>query len=136
MINGEVLRFLRTPLPGLSAVTVFDLDAGRARSFADAYASRYPELNVEVADSLGGHARRAPAGVAGVPGGHPAPDASHCLPGTLVLHLPPRAVLASTNIVDYADHVCRTSTSLHLAVARLLRRRAAEQGVAIELAEF
>ncbi|MFG1678317.1 2,3-diaminopropionate biosynthesis protein SbnB [Micromonospora sp. NPDC049282] len=185
VINGEVLRFLRTTLPGLTAVTVFDLDAGRARSFAEASAARYPTLTVEVAESAAAALRAHRLVSLATTAGTPHLDAAYCPPGTLVLHLSlrdlsPATVLASTNIVDDADHVCRASTSLHLAeqevghrdfvtaslgsllsgapyrrpddgltvfspfglgildlaVARLVRRRAADQGVGTTLADF
>ncbi|AEV85016.1 ornithine cyclodeaminase [Actinoplanes sp. SE50] len=116
VINAAVLRFLRTTLPELSTVTVFDLDDGRARSFAD----RITGLKVEVAPSieaaLGAHRLVSLATTAA----RPHLDTDHCRPGAVLLHLslrdlPVPAVLASSNIVDDADHVCRASTSLHLA---------------------
>jgi 2,3-diaminopropionate biosynthesis protein SbnB len=186
VINREVLRLLRTTLPALAAVTVFDLDPARARALAEECATRHPDLKVEVAPgigaALGAHRLVSLATTASTP--HL--DTGPCLPGTLILHLSlrdltPQTVLSSTNIVDDADHVCRASTSLHLAeqevgdrdfiasslgalllagvpyrrdeagltvfspfglgvldlaVARLVRRRAAALGVGAEFADF
>ncbi|MET8150674.1 2,3-diaminopropionate biosynthesis protein SbnB [Actinoplanes sp. NPDC049668] len=120
VINGEVLRLLRTTLPELGAVTVFDLDRQRARAFAAECATRHPDLKVDVAPgieaALGAHRLVSLATTASTP--HL--DDRHCRPGSLLLHLSlrdltPQTVLTSTNIVDDADHVCRASTSLHLA---------------------
>ena len=120
VINRTVLRFLRTTLPGLGEVTVFDLDPARARAFADECARLYPDLKVAVApgveDALGTHRLISLATTASAP--HL--DTRHCRAGTLLLHLSlrdltPQTVLTGTNIVDDADHVCRASTSLHLA---------------------
>ncbi|MEU2665700.1 2,3-diaminopropionate biosynthesis protein SbnB [Micromonospora sp. NPDC007220] len=118
VINFEVLRFLRAALPGLTEVTVFDLDAGRAAAFARRCA-RW-DLTVRVAggveEALGAHPLVSLATTAGVP--HL--GLAHCRPGALVLHLSlrdifPADVRSAVNVVDDADHVCRAATSLHLA---------------------
>jgi N-[(2S)-2-amino-2-carboxyethyl]-L-glutamate dehydrogenase len=120
VINFEVLRFLRTALPALREVTLFDLDADRAEGFAARCASAWPELEVSVAgrveDALSTHKLVCLATTASVP--HMSSE--YCRPGTLVLHLSlrdltPASVLSAVNVVDDADHVCRAATSLHLA---------------------
>ncbi|MFD7899398.1 2,3-diaminopropionate biosynthesis protein SbnB [Streptomyces sp. NPDC059743] len=123
VINFEVLRFLRTALPDLAEVTLFDLDQDRARSFADRCAGQWPDLKVSSAGSadeaLAAHRLVSLATTAATP--YLTTDA--CRPGTLVLHLSLRdltadSVLAAVNVVDDADHVCREATSLHLAEQR------------------
>lgn len=120
VINLEVLVFLRAVLPELGTVTVFDLDRSRSESFAARCAARWPDLAVHVAervrDALAAHTLVSLATTATVP--HL--DDEYLRPGTLVLHvslrdLRPSTILSSVNVVDDADHVCRASTSLHLA---------------------
>ncbi|MEU9247635.1 2,3-diaminopropionate biosynthesis protein SbnB [Streptomyces sp. NPDC048385] len=120
VIGFEILAYLRAVLPGLAAVTVFDLDDARAESFAARCQARWPDLKTEVAvsaeEALAAHRLVCLATTAAAP--HLTTDA--CRPGTLVLHvslrdLTPGSILTAVNVVDDADHVCRESTSLHLA---------------------
>ncbi|GGX92353.1 2,3-diaminopropionate biosynthesis protein SbnB [Streptomyces minutiscleroticus] len=120
VIGFEILAYLRAALPDLAAVTVFDLDRSRAEVFAARCRARWPELKTQVAESaeeaLAAHRLVCLATTAAAP--HLTTDA--CRPGTLVLHvslrdLTPESILTAVNVVDDADHVCRESTSLHLA---------------------
>ena len=120
LINFEVLTYLRTALPSVDTVTLYDLDSTRAESFADKALAKWPELKIDVAqraeDALAAHKLVCLATTASTP--HLGTE--YCRPGTLVLHLSLRdltaeSVLSSVNIVDDADHVCRAATSLHLA---------------------
>ncbi|MGC4792023.1 2,3-diaminopropionate biosynthesis protein SbnB [Micromonospora sp. DT178] len=118
VINFEVLRFLRAALPGLTEVTLFDLDAGRAAAFARRCARWDLKVSVagDVEEALGAHPLVCLATTAGVP--HL--GLAHCRPGALVLHLSlrdifPADIRTAVNVVDDADHVCRAATSLHLA---------------------
>ncbi|MEW2378680.1 2,3-diaminopropionate biosynthesis protein SbnB [Micromonospora sp. NPDC047812] len=118
VINFEVLRFLRAALPGLTEVTLFDLDAGRAAAFARRCARWDLKVSVagDVEEALGAHPLVCLATTAGVP--HL--GLAHCQPGALVLHLSlrdifPADIRTAVNVVDDADHVCRAATSLHLA---------------------
>ncbi|MFE7646537.1 2,3-diaminopropionate biosynthesis protein SbnB [Streptomyces phaeoluteigriseus] len=120
VIGFEILAYLRAVLPDLATVTVFDLDSVRAEAFAARCRARWPELKTEAADSaeeaLAAHRLVCLATTAAAP--HLTTDA--CRPGTLVLHvslrdLTPESILTAVNVVDDADHVCRESTSLHLA---------------------
>ncbi|QFU89753.1 2,3-diaminopropionate biosynthesis protein SbnB [Amycolatopsis sp. YIM 10] len=120
VINYEVLAFLRAAFPSLAEVTLFDLDPRRARAFAARVAGQWPELSVEVRDraeeAMAAHRLVSLATTASEP--HLGTDA--CRPGTVVLHLSLRdltveSILAASNVVDDADHVCRARTSLDLA---------------------
>ncbi|MCD9193497.1 2,3-diaminopropionate biosynthesis protein SbnB [Streptomyces albireticuli] len=120
VINAEVLRFLKVVAPELRTVRLFDLDRARAEAFAAAHATGLAVEFAESADdALGAHRLVSVATTASTP--HT--GLGHCRPGTLVLHLSlrdltPEAILGSVNVVDDADHVCRASTSLHLAEQR------------------
>lgn len=116
VINYEILRFLRSRLPRLGGVTVFDSDPARAEDFAD----RIGDLEVEIADevesALAAHRVVSIATTAAAPHLSTAP----CLPGSVLLHVSLRdldvpSVLAARNVVDDTDHVCRAATSLDLA---------------------
>ncbi|MGQ0838790.1 2,3-diaminopropionate biosynthesis protein SbnB [Actinokineospora sp.] len=120
VINHEVLRFLRGQLPRLRRVTLFDLDADRARAFAGRVADQWPDLEVDIGGgidaALAAHRIVSIATTAATPHTSTEP----CQPGTVLLHLSlrdltPESILAATNVVDDADHVCRAGTSLDLA---------------------
>jgi ornithine cyclodeaminase len=120
-INFEVLRFLLVLQPLLANAVVFDLDETRATRFAQKCAVEFPKLKVEnaagVADVLRSCRLLSIATNASRPHIH---DVSACLPGTTILHvslrdLDPEIILASDNIIDDVDHVCRAQTSVHLA---------------------
>ena len=121
VINFEVARFLRTAWPAAARFLLFDLDRRRAAGVAEQLQSALPGVQAELADDvaavLGGCELVSFATTAIRP--HVA-DLSLCPPGAVVLHvslrdLTPQAILASDNVVDDADHVCRAETSVHLA---------------------
>lgn len=116
VINSEILRFLRSRLPELAAVTVFDTDPARAKDFA----ARAGDLPVEIADgiesALAAHRIVSIATTASTP--HL--STTSCRPGSVLLHVSLRdldaaSILAARNVVDDTDHVCRAATSLDLA---------------------
>lgn len=116
LINREVLRFLRAALPGLRRFRIFDLDAARAAHFAAEAGGE-----VEIATSIEDILRSSPLVSFATTAIRPhVMDLSLCPPGAVILHvslrdLAPEAILASDNIVDDVDHVCRAQTSVHLA---------------------
>src|SRR6266536_1782401 len=119
-INFEILRFLRITVPCLQAVTLFDTDPARVRSFAERCAASWPDLTVGTADSAVAALTRHRLVSVATTAVRPHLDTTGCAPGTLVLHvslrdLTPQAILVSRNVVDDPDHVCREQTSLHLA---------------------
>jgi 2,3-diaminopropionate biosynthesis protein SbnB len=120
VINREILRFLAALLPSLGKATVFDTSEARATAFARRCAESVPGVELTVArdhnDVLSAHPLIAIATTATRP--HLGLDA--CRPDATVLHISLRdltveSILASQNVVDDADHVCREQTSLHLA---------------------
>ena len=124
VINYETARFLVRALPGLSRFALFDLDRERAEDFA----GRVRELlapvsaaEVTVVDEPRELYRQCPVVAFATTAVKPhVSDLSDCLPGATILHTSLRdltadVILAADNVVDDPDHVCRASTSVHLA---------------------
>ncbi|NYT96281.1 2,3-diaminopropionate biosynthesis protein SbnB [Salinispora sp. H7-4] len=120
VINHEILRFLTVTLPGLTEAVCFDANPQRAAAFADRCAAEFPALRVTTAatafELVGRHRLVSLATTAA----EPHMDLAASPPDTTVLHVSLRdltvpTILAATNVVDDADHVCRERTSLHLA---------------------
>lgn len=120
LINFEIARFLLAALPDLSHFTVCDLDDERAGQFA-AHCRAEFGVSVEVAPDARALLRSAPLVSFATTAARPhVYDLSDCPPGTTLLHislrdLAPELILASDNVVDDVDHVCRAQTSVHLA---------------------
>ncbi len=120
VINLEILRFLAAAFPGLSEVVLYDTEPARAEAFAVQCSATVPTAKVVVAagrdEAVGRYPLLSIATTATTP--HMTLDAA--APGAVVLHVSLRdltaaTILGSGNVVDDADHVCRESTSLHLA---------------------
>jgi len=117
VINLEVLRFALVALPELSRVTLYDVDPARAASFVDRLP---PGLEVRVAGRVEQALAADPLVSLATNAVEAHLDLSGADPVTTVLHVSLRdlnvaSVLAADNVVDDPDHVCRESTSLHLA---------------------
>lgn len=120
-INLEVVRFLLAASPAVARVKVFDIDAARAEQFRRKCHELEGRLEVEVVAE--GGALFPGADVVSIATNSVRPhivDLSSCPPGAVVLHvslrdLTPEVILASDNVVDDVDHVCRAQTSVHLA---------------------
>ncbi|HYW08685.1 MAG TPA: 2,3-diaminopropionate biosynthesis protein SbnB [Longimicrobium sp.] len=120
-ISLEVVRFVRAALPELRELVLFDLAPERVERFAAVARREVGPLEVtraastdEVLESaeLVAFATTAPA-----PYVRRLPPASRA---RTILHvslrdLAPEILLAADNVVDDVDHVCRASTSPHLA---------------------
>ena len=118
-INREVLRFLLAVWPGLP-VTLYDIDPGRAAAFARGCADLVPDARVTLAADLPSALTANELISIATTAADPHMDVAGCAPGSVVLHLSLRdltvdAILASQNVVDDPDHVCRERTSPHLA---------------------
>jgi len=119
-INLTVLRFLvATGAPPIERFRLHDTDPSRAARFAEAVGRSFPGIAVEVAastsDALAG------AGLISIATNAATPhlDLAGSAPDAVVLHvslrdLTPATILASRNLVDDVDHVCREQTSIHL----------------------
>jgi 2,3-diaminopropionate biosynthesis protein SbnB len=120
-INFEVVRFLRAVYPELSHFVVFDLSDARAAQFAQKCESMFEGVAIEPVKDLESVLKSSSllsfATTALTPY---LSDLSVCAPATTILHVSLRdltgeAILASDNVVDDVDHVCRAETSVHLA---------------------
>jgi ornithine cyclodeaminase len=99
---------------------LFDKDLARARQFG----SRCRELlnrEVTIAEDLNTTLRASTLVSIATTATKPHIfDLSESLPGTTILHVSlrdfsPEVIMASDNVVDDIDHVCRAQTSVHLA---------------------
>lgn len=120
-INFEIVRFLRVVYPELSHFVVFDVSDARATQFAQKCESMFEGVTIEPVKDLESVLKSSSllsfATTALTPY---LSDLSLCPPGTTILHVSLRdltgeAILASDNVVDDIDHVCRAETSVHLA---------------------
>jgi 2,3-diaminopropionate biosynthesis protein SbnB len=120
LINLEIARFLGTAV-GARSFLLYDLDAARARGFAERLGHELGDIEATVARSseevLSSCRLVSFATTASRPHLH---DLSVCPPGAVLLHISLRdigaeAILACDNVVDDVDHVCRERTSVHLA---------------------
>lgn len=121
VINFETARFLSKAIPGLRRFALYDLDRGRAESFAGKLREMLGGATVDVVDDPRELYRTCPLIAFATTAVKPhVSDLSDCLPGATILHTSLRdltadVILAADNVVDDADHVSRASTSIHLA---------------------
>lgn len=127
-INFEIVHYLRTLRPEAHVWRLFDLDAGRARGFAERCREVFSDLEVVPAESLEEVLASSTLVSFATTATEPyLGDLSVCPPGATVLHislrdLTPEAILAADNVVDDVDHVCRAGTSVHLTEQRVGHR--------------
>lgn len=121
VINFEVVRFLRSVYPGLRSLDIYDLNPVHAARFSARCHETLGLADVRVVPDLIKVLEAAPLVSIATTSARPhIADISTCARGTTILHLSlrdlsPEIILASDNIVDDADHVCRAQTSLELA---------------------
>jgi ornithine cyclodeaminase len=122
-INFEIARFLSARL-GFRDFLLHDSDAGRADHFRRKSGILGPEIRMETAPGLEAVLRECRVVSLATTAAEPhIRDLELCPADALVIHvslrdLSPEAILASDNVVDDPDHVCRERTSLHLAELR------------------
>lgn len=118
-INKEINVFLRKIFKNIKKLVVFDMLPERAEQFINDIKTEGVEA--EVASSVEEVLQKAPlvsfATTAGEPYIH---DISSFSPNSTILNISlrdftPKVILGADNIVDDLDHVCRESTSIHLA---------------------
>jgi ornithine cyclodeaminase len=122
-INFEIARFLSARL-GFRDFLLHDSDPARVDHFRRKGEGLGPGVAMETAAGVEAVLRGCRLISFATTAAEPhVPDLRICPPGALVLHvslrdLSPEAILASDNVVDDPDHVCRERTSLHLAELR------------------
>lgn len=120
-INFEVVRFVLFTFPEIEKLFLFDLDHERTEVFKHSCQSRVADVEIETLNSIEAVLESAPLITFATTAIKPhISDLSKCAPGSTILHvslrdLTPEVILASDNIADDVDHVCRANTSLHLA---------------------
>ena len=120
-INLEVARFLLSIYPDVSEFVLYDLQAERARRFAEDLKGLSGTASARVAGGCEEVLSAAPLISFATTAARPhLSDLSACSPGATLLHVSLRdlsaeAILGADNVVDDADHVCRAETSIHLA---------------------
>jgi len=120
LINFEIARFLLAGCPEIRRLVLFDLDETRAQTFRSNCLQTFSDIEVEIASDLRAALRSSP--LLSFATTSPKPyisELTDVAPGSTILHvslrdLSPEVILASENIVDDVDHVCRAQTSLHL----------------------
>jgi 2,3-diaminopropionate biosynthesis protein SbnB len=121
LINFEIARFIQAACPQVKNFYLFDLDPARAAQFKESFERSFAGVTTEVVESLNDALGRAPIVSLATTAVKPHIDTlSACAPGGTILHislrdLTPEVILASDNVVDDLDHVCRAQTSIHLA---------------------
>ncbi|NUT32227.1 MAG: 2,3-diaminopropionate biosynthesis protein SbnB [Hamadaea sp.] len=120
VINFAILRFLRQVVPGLTQVTAYDTQPGRAELLRERCVARLPDVEVRVERDLAAALDKNTLISVATNALHPHLDTRSLRPGTLVLHISLRDVIAEAivtadNVVDDIDHVFRAATSVHLA---------------------
>jgi ornithine cyclodeaminase len=122
-INFETIRFLLCACPYLRSFILFDHKWERAHDFKLRCDSFFKDLNLDVqivsdSDQVFRQAKIISLATTAV--SPHVKDIGVCVTGATILHislrdLSPEIVLASDNIVDDIDHVCRERTSVDLA---------------------
>ncbi|NUO61793.1 MAG: 2,3-diaminopropionate biosynthesis protein SbnB [Hamadaea sp.] len=120
VINFAILRFLHHVVPGLTEVTAYDTQPGRAERLRERCAADLPDLTVRVEHDLATALAKNTLVSVATNALQPHLDFSGLVPGTLILHVSlrdvlPEAIVTAVNVVDDLDHVFRANTSVHLA---------------------
>lgn len=121
LINFEILKSILASGRKLQAIIAFDIDIARAEQFRQKCMDMFEGLNVQIENNIDGVLKQCSLISFATTASRPyVTDLSACPENTTILHvslrdLSPEVILASDNIADDIDHVCRANTSLHLA---------------------
>lgn len=121
LINFEILRFVKKIYPQIESLVLYDLDPQRAKLFKKKCKNTFGVQDIQIVGDV--PSLLSSCNLISFATTAPVPyisDITPCSPGTTILNISLRdftaeAVLAATNVVDDADHVCRAQTSLDLA---------------------
>lgn len=121
VINFEVARFVLAACPEVKTLAVFDKDKSTAEQFKNKCEQEFEEVEVRLVDELNSLLSGAKLISLATTASEPYIfDLSMCAEDCTVLNvslrdLAPEVILASDNVVDDVDHICRAQTSVHLA---------------------
>jgi ornithine cyclodeaminase len=121
VINFEIARFVLATCPEVKTLVVFDKDVSIAEQFKNRCEQEFKEVEVRVVDELNRLLSNATLISLATTASEPYIfDLSMCARDCTVLNVSLRdlaaeVILASDNVVDDVDHVCRAQTSVHLA---------------------
>jgi ornithine cyclodeaminase len=120
-INFEVARFILAVWPDIEQFVISDIDPQRAQQFGAKCRELKGSLEFAIVPEKPSLLNQASlVSIATNTGTPHIDDLSMCRAGTTILHvslrdLSPEMILASDNVVDDVEHVCRAQTSVHLA---------------------
>lgn len=129
LINAEIARFLCITVPSLRTVRVYDKSIDRSRKFGQRVGKPAEGLELEAVETLEEVLAGCPLVSFATTAVEPhVSSLEPCPPRTVILHVSLRdlsadAILGVDNVVDDLDHVCRESTSIHLAAEKAGHRR-------------
>lgn len=121
LISFETARFLLAVYPEINRFVCFDTNAEHAEQFKQKLRGSLKEVEVTIAENVQTVLRECKLTAIATTALTPSiSDLSMCQPGSTILHtslrdLTPEAILSCDNVVDDIDHICRASTSVHLA---------------------
>ena len=121
LINFEITKLLSITCPEITRLYIFDIDTERAQQFSRKCKELRMNVEIIVAPDLETVLANCLLVSLATTAVKPhISDLSTCKPGAVILHISLRdlseqVILASDNVVDDVDHVCRAETSVHLA---------------------
>jgi ornithine cyclodeaminase len=121
LINFEIVKSLVAGGPEFQTIVAFDIDQARAEQFKQKCLDRFAQLDVRIETDIDEVLKQCSLISFATTAARPyVNDLSACPENTTILHvslrdLSPEVILASDNVADDIDHVCRANTSLHLA---------------------
>jgi 2,3-diaminopropionate biosynthesis protein SbnB len=121
LINFEIVKSLLAVRPEARTFVVFDIDTARAVQFKNKGLDAFEQVELCVERNLDAVLKKCSLISFATTAIQPyVSDLSACPPDATILHvslrdLSPEVMLACDNVADDISHVCRASTSLHLA---------------------
>lgn len=121
LINFEIVKSLVAGGPEFNSIVAFDINQARAEQFKQKCIDRFPQLDVRIETAIENVLKQCSLISFATTAARPyVNDLSMCPENATILHvslrdLSPEVILASDNVADDIDHVCRAGTSIHLA---------------------
>lgn len=121
LINFEIVKSLVAGGPEFQSIVTFDIDTARAEQFKQKCVAKFAQLDVRIETKIENVLQQCSLISFATTAARPyVNDLSTCPEHATILHvslrdLAPEVILASDNIADDIDHVCRAGTSIHLA---------------------